>query len=144
LATATSLALQYGVPLKVLVEKFSHTRYEPAGFTNNPELPIAKSMTDYIFRWMGIKFLAQEGFSESLMEAEAKKVNGSNAAAPAPIVHAAVGLAPFVSSNSGFLNQADAPPCPTCGTITVRNGACYKCHNCGATTGCSEVVWFLI
>jgi ribonucleoside-diphosphate reductase alpha chain len=137
LATATSLALQYGVPLKVLVEKFSHTRYEPAGFTNNPELPIAKSMTDYIFRWMGIKFLAQEGFSESLMEAEAKKVNGSNAAAPAPIVHAAVGLAPFVSSNSGFLNQADAPPCPTCGTITVRNGACYKCHNCGATTGCS-------
>jgi ribonucleoside-diphosphate reductase alpha chain len=134
LATATSLALQYGVPLRVLVEKFSHTRYEPAGFTNNPELPIAKSMTDYIFRWMGSKFLAQEGFSESLMEAEAKKVTGINAVSPQVNQHAPQVLS---SSPSGFLNQADAPPCQTCGTITVRNGACYKCHNCGATTGCS-------
>jgi ribonucleoside-diphosphate reductase alpha chain len=133
-ATAISLALQYGVPLRVLADKFSHTRFEPAGFTNNPELPLAKSITDYIFRWLALKFLPQEGASESLMEAEAKKVSAaspSSVKAPSP--------SPPTPENPGFsfLNQADAPPCPVCGTITVRNGACYKCHNCGATTGCS-------
>jgi ribonucleoside-diphosphate reductase alpha chain len=137
-ATAISLTLQYGVPLRVLVEKFSHTRFEPSGFTNNPDLPIAKSMTDYIFRWLALKFLPQEGHSESLMEAEAKRV-AANTPLPTPPperVHSSV-----PSTDSGyqiaFLNQADSPPCPVCGTITVRNGACYKCHNCGATTGCS-------
>ncbi|MBL9038611.1 MAG: vitamin B12-dependent ribonucleotide reductase [Archangium sp.] len=132
-ATAISLALQYGVPLKVLADKFSHTRFEPAGFTNNPDLPIAKSITDYIFRWLALKFLPQEGQTESLMETEAKNVKAS-----APVVVKAV--APTQESDGykvSFLNQADAPPCSTCGTITVRNGACYKCHNCGATTGCS-------
>ncbi|MCA2979145.1 MAG: vitamin B12-dependent ribonucleotide reductase [Myxococcaceae bacterium] len=135
-ATAISLALQYGVPLQVLADKFSHTRFEPAGFTNNPDLPIAKSITDYIFRWLSLKFLPQAGASESLMEAEARKVaaaqpQGKVAAPSAPMAAEAKG------SSFSFLNQADAPPCPVCGTITVRNGACYKCHNCGATTGCS-------
>ena len=131
-ATAVSLALQYGVPLKVLADKFSHTRFEPSGFTNNPELPIAKSITDYIFRWLSAKFLPQEGQTESMMEYEAKQVK---AARPSPV------RVPAPQVDEGykmtFLNQADAPPCSVCGTITVRNGACYKCHNCGATTGCS-------
>ncbi len=134
-ATAISLALQYGVPLQVLADKFSHTRFEPAGFTNNPDLPIAKSITDYIFRWLSLKFLPQEGASESLMEAEAKKVAAAQPVkAPTPTPPAAMDTK---GTNFSFLNQADAPPCPVCGTITVRNGACYKCHNCGATTGCS-------
>jgi ribonucleoside-diphosphate reductase alpha chain len=132
-ATAISLSLQYGVPLKVLVDKFSHTRFEPSGFTNNPDLPIAKSITDYIFRWLALKFLPQEGQAESLMEAEAKAV----AEARAPTTKAAAATSAQAQLQSAFLNQADAPPCPVCGTITVRNGACYKCHNCGATTGCS-------
>jgi ribonucleoside-diphosphate reductase alpha chain len=140
-ATAISLSLQYGVPLKVLVDKFSHTRFEPAGFTNNPDLPIAKSMTDYIFRWLALKFLPQEGQTESLMEAEAKKVAHLNPKSSPPPVSAATAVPPAATSAEGFklafLNQADSPPCPVCGTITVRNGACYKCHNCGATTGCS-------
>ncbi len=148
-ATAISLALQYGVPLQVLADKFSHTRFEPAGFTNNPNLPIAKSITDYIFRYLAQKFLPQEGETESLMEAEAKKVA---AVVPAPrttpdatVTTAGASKTPLVvaaesaprAGSFSFLNQADAPPCPVCGTITVRNGACYKCHNCGATTGCS-------
>ncbi len=131
-ATAISLSLQYGVPLKVLADKFSHTRFEPSGFTNNPDLPIAKSITDYIFRWLSLKFLPQEGQTESMMETEAKKV--ASAAPQAPSKN----FVPMASEvNAAFLNQADAPPCSVCGTITVRNGACYKCHNCGATTGCS-------
>ncbi|MBL8918290.1 MAG: vitamin B12-dependent ribonucleotide reductase, partial [Myxococcaceae bacterium] len=133
-ATAISLALQYGVPLQVLADKFSHTRFEPAGFTNNPDLPIAKSITDYIFRWLSLKFLPQEGASESLMEAEVKKIAAAGVKAPPPTPPAVIEAK---SSGTSFLNQADAPPCPVCGTITVRNGACYKCHNCGATTGCS-------
>ncbi|MCC6334005.1 MAG: vitamin B12-dependent ribonucleotide reductase [Myxococcales bacterium] len=135
-ATAISLSLQYGVPLQVLVDKFSHTRYEPAGFTNNPDLPIAKSLTDYIFRWLALKFLPQEGAAESLMEAEAKAIARTPAPKPSPVVVADKG-AELSAMKAAFLNQADAPPCPVCGTITVRNGACYKCHNCGATTGCS-------
>jgi ribonucleoside-diphosphate reductase alpha chain len=143
-ATAISLALQYGVPLRVLSDKFSHTRFEPAGFTNNPDLPIAKSMTDYIFRWLALKFLPQEGQTESLMEAEAKAVAHvvSHPKASPPVVSQAMNDAYNSSASSEgfkmtFLNQSDSPPCPVCGTITVRNGACYKCHNCGATTGCS-------
>ena len=129
-ATAISLSLQYGVPLKVLADKFAHTRFEPSGFTNNPDLPIAKSITDYIFRWLSLKFLPAEGETESMMEAEAKKVTPHVPRVSPPAIASK-------EMQSAFLNQADAPPCPVCGTITVRNGACYKCHNCGATTGCS-------
>jgi ribonucleoside-diphosphate reductase alpha chain len=135
-ATAISLSLQYGVPLKVLVDKFSHTRYEPSGFTNNPDLPIAKSLTDYIFRWLALKFLPQEGAAESVMEAEARAISKTPAPKPSP-VGASEQAVTMSAAKASFMNQADAPPCPVCGTITVRNGACYKCHNCGATTGCS-------
>ena len=136
-ATAISLTLQYGVPLRVLADKFSHTRFEPAGFTNNPDLPIAKSVTDYIFRWLALKFLPQEGQTESMMATEARNLAQAQSApkvSPPPVK---VAEPPSSEYRAAFLNQADAPPCPVCGTITVRNGACYKCHNCGATTGCS-------
>jgi len=131
-ATAISLSLQYGVPLKVLAEKFSHTRYEPSGFTNNPDLPIAKSITDYIFRYLASKFMkeeSEENMEQAVESASMKPLLPTPPASPMEPVSQAM--------RSAFLNQADAPPCPVCGTITVRNGACYKCHNCGATTGCS-------
>jgi ribonucleoside-diphosphate reductase alpha chain len=127
-ATAISLSLQYGVPLKVLVDKFSHTRFEPSGFTGNPHIPIAKSITDYIFRWLALKFLPREEIPQGLNgngQAAQRKV-----AAPEPQASAS-------SARDAFLNQQDAPPCHTCGAIMVRSGACYRCANCGSTSGCS-------
>ncbi len=140
-ATSISMALQYGVPLKVLTDKFSHTRFEPSGFTGNPDIPIAKSITDYIFRWLALKFLPHED------GAAAKELPpGTAPAAPrlaaAHTVEARVTVLPdpvvaVPAEEPPYLAQADAPPCPNCGSITVRNGACYKCVNCGTTTGCS-------
>jgi ribonucleoside-diphosphate reductase alpha chain len=118
-ATSISLALQYGVPLRVLVDKFSHSRFEPSGFTNNPQIPIAKSIVDYIFRWLGQKFLTAED------QPQPEK------AAPGP------NMQMEDMERQVFQTQADAPPCPECGAIMVRNGACYKCLNCGTTSGCS-------
>jgi ribonucleoside-diphosphate reductase alpha chain len=126
-ATAISMSFQYGVPLKVLADKFSHMRFEPSGFTGNPNLPIAKSITDYIFRWLAQKFLPTE----------VEGTEGAEVSADASAVKEPLASPPPVGSRQAFLNQADAPPCHVCGTITVRNGACYKCHNCGATSGCS-------
>jgi len=131
-ATSVSLALQYGVPLKVLVDKFSHTRFEPSGFTGNPNIPIAKSIIDYVFRWLSLKFLPKEG--------EAGPYQALPAGAAAEVrVEEPVRVAPVVRSTAKetFLNQQDAPPCHSCGEIMVRSGACYKCSNCGATSGCS-------
>ncbi len=139
-ATSISMALQYGVPLKVLADKFSHTRFEPSGFTGNPEIPIAKSITDYIFRWLSLKFIpSEDGTSiapppRSLTPGTAPNAPVTRAAART--VDAAKPL-PAPSVTSGYAGQTDAPPCPNCGSITVRNGACYKCVNCGSTTGCS-------
>ena len=121
-ATAISVSLQYGVPLKVLVDKFSHSRFEPSGFTNNPQIPIAKSIVDYIFRWLGYKFMK----SEEVAQTEA-----------APAADAGHVAAIEAHERQVFQTQADAPPCPECGTIMVRNAACYKCLNCGTTNGCS-------
>jgi ribonucleoside-diphosphate reductase alpha chain len=138
-ATAISMALQYGVPLKALVDKFSHMRFEPSGFTKNPNIPIAKSIMDYIFRWLATKFLdgdAQQeaGVIKESGEEEAvadKKVVQLAPAAPR-------GGAPVASISSvTSLYQQDAPPCPDCGAIMIRSGACYKCMNCGAVSGCS-------
>jgi ribonucleoside-diphosphate reductase alpha chain len=128
-ATAISLSLQYGVPLKVLCDKFSHTRFEPSGFTGNPQIPIAKSITDYIFRWLELKFLATTALpsEENSAGQQPSEVRGE---APALTSGAR-------AARETFLNQADAPPCHTCGAIMVRNGACYRCGNCGATSGCS-------
>ena len=132
-ATAISLSLQYGVPLKVLVDKFSHTRFEPSGFTGNPHIPIAKSITDYIFRWLALKFLPREDIPQNGNGHEhgAAPANGdAKLATPEAKASAA-------SERDAFLNQQDAPPCHTCGAIMIRNGACYRCANCGSTSGCS-------
>jgi ribonucleoside-diphosphate reductase alpha chain len=146
-ATSVSMALQYGVPLQVLCEKFSHTRYEPSGFTGNPDIPIAKSITDYIFRWLALKFLPREDGTIAVLQARNLPPGASpNGGLPAGQMVLAI---PPAKRNGevklpkdedlarAFQGQTDAPPCPTCGSITVRNGACYKCVNCGTTTGCS-------
>jgi ribonucleoside-diphosphate reductase alpha chain len=137
IATMTSIALQYGVPLKALVDKFSHTRFEPSGFTNNPEIPIAKSVTDYVFRYIGNRFI--EGEAEG-----GAKTGAENSAETLPTIQAVGAVAggsgsgaEAASVRSSFINQADAPSCMDCGSIMIRNGACYKCLNCGSTSGCS-------
>jgi ribonucleoside-diphosphate reductase alpha chain len=125
------------VPLKALVDKFSHTRFEPSGFTGNPDIPIAKSITDYIFRWLSLKFdqpALEEGETDSEASAEsaAPEVRALPTPAPERLVPDPVADPP----HQVFLNQQDAPPCHTCGAIMYRSGACYKCNNCGATSGC--------
>jgi ribonucleoside-diphosphate reductase alpha chain len=134
IATMTSIALQYGVPLKALVDKFSHTRFEPSGFTNNPEIPLAKSVTDYVFRYLGNRFCHDETQVADEQETEAE----ATGLREIPRAAIAGGSADLTSGERRtFVNQADAPACTECGSITVRNGACYKCPNCGATSGCS-------
>ena len=117
-----------------LVKKFTHMRFEPAGFTKNPEIPIAKSLVDYVFRWLGSKFLSAEE-----KEAIGIIARDSSSHAPVPMTEQTV-----VSRSAGsspmpfaFATSADAPACHECGSIMVRNAACYKCLNCGATSGCS-------
>jgi len=181
-ATMTSLALQHGVPLQLLVDKFTHTRFEPSGFTKNPEIPMAKSVMDYIFKWLAIKFLSRDSQADAgvilredvmqtlqpAVEAEpfpteavgdviplsrddTKFVNSvkTSVQASQPSVESrTVGFVGSASQTttttkvagkpaSTFLYQQDAPGCSECGSIMVRNGACYKCLNCGSTSGCS-------
>jgi ribonucleoside-diphosphate reductase alpha chain len=214
-ATAISLALQYGVPLRDLVNKFAHVRFEPSGFTGNSEIPIAKSSVDYIFRWLGSRFLvgddraalgiqdrggtvaaspfsfgaaalapqpeegpsaigeAKEGLEPPTAKATAVATASAEASSPAsgaasgPAASAKVGLPVIEPTKNGHANgngngnghakpaaasalaaslgaertafkiQEDAPSCADCGSIMVRNGSCYKCLNCGSTSGCS-------
>ena len=181
--TAVSMSLQYGVPLEVLVNKFSHTRFEPMGYTTNPEIRIAKSLVDYIFRWLAYSFLA--GYREAsngtaatstkeVKQPESKsttpkstpskakgsttkptsnghpasdKTNGSVANGNGKSTEDVLDRAGLVmkadSESSGDRDgqfarfQSDAPSCDNCGAITVRNGNCYLCHNCGNSMGCS-------
>ena len=136
-AVAVSMCLQYGVPLRVLVNKFSHTRFEPSGYTTNRDIPIAKSLMDYIFRWFDLKFHpnGDNGYAgktvDSLNTATAPQLPEASLFEPADN-HGDVGNAQREISQM----QQDAPPCPDCGALTVRSGACYKCNECGATTGC--------
>lgn len=172
IGTLTSLALQYGVPMEALVRKFAHQRFEPSGFTKNPEIRNASSITDYVFRWLAIQFVP--GYREAnspnrnqpelaipgLLEEVKKKVNR-----PVPELlpiaedHDVVDIKAATPGN-GHGNgkshgqghgertiktlsdsvahfQLDAPTCPNCGHVAVRNGACYKCLNCGESLGCS-------
>lgn len=115
IATITSLALQYGVPLETLVDKFSHVRFEPSGFTKNPDIPYAKSLTDYIFQFLGKKFLSSAVDSEATEQDQPENVK--------------------IFSQNGA--QLDAPMCANCGTIMVRQGACFYCQTCGVSSGCS-------
>ena len=180
-ATAISLSLQYGVPLRDLVNKFAHVRFEPSGFTGNSEIPIAKSIVDYIFRWLGARFLpaddraglglqgaaasyvaaAPATFATALVvgegdstgedvESDAGALSRSRLALPVPQAPARPGAtvhgngkgsgtlsASLGTTSVAFTVQEDAPSCAECGSIMVRNGSCYKCLNCGSTSGCS-------
>ncbi|HET7437841.1 MAG TPA: vitamin B12-dependent ribonucleotide reductase [Thermoanaerobaculia bacterium] len=174
-ATMTSLALQHGVPLQLLVDKFTHTRFEPSGFTKNPEIPMAKSIMDYIFKWLATKFLDRESQAHAgvilrddpsimgtapVSAATATPKAVTNVATPSAsdvsfIEKVAVAAASTSTQPIGFIAtpkdadgpnprggatfayQQDAPSCSDCGSIMVRNGACYKCLNCGSTSGCS-------
>jgi len=127
-ATAISLALQYGVPLRDLVYKFSHMRFEPSGRTENPEIPVAQSIVDYIFRWLASQFLSDEEKEELgvLSPAVREKLAREG---PKQLAFA-------IEVRRNGEASDDAPPCYNCGWIMVRRGACYCCDNCGATTGC--------
>jgi ribonucleoside-diphosphate reductase alpha chain len=147
-ACAVSLSLQHGVPLKLLCEKFAHTRFEPSGWSGTPEIGFAKSIMDYIFRWLQIRFLT--GQQQMLFDTLRPRVSGtvppthesmadlqtssnSEAKSPEPragSVHAADALA-------GLIDMGDAPTCSFCGSIMTRNGSCYRCGSCGSTSGCS-------
>jgi ribonucleoside-diphosphate reductase alpha chain len=131
-ATSISMSLQYGVPLETLVEKFSHVRFEPSGFTKNPEIPYAKSITDYIFRWLASKFLSSEQ-----KEAVGVQSQESRAEAAAPGAGGSAVPVKMASPGATYRSQADAPSCHYCGSIMTRNGSCYRCGNCGSTSGCS-------
>src|ERR1044071_648033 len=153
-AQAISYALQYGVPLQALVDKFSHARFEPSGMTKNPEIRFAKSIVDYIFRWLATKFLSAEAQYRAGVNIEAPAE--SPAPAPEGIRSQVSGVrrgpgvgpeaafkvsadpaAPKPSSFAAIRNQEDAPPCSTCGSIMIRSGSCYKCTNDGTTSGCA-------
>jgi ribonucleoside-diphosphate reductase alpha chain len=132
-ATSISMALQYGVPLEALVEKFSHVRFEPSGFTKNPEIPYAKSITDYIFRYLASKFLSADQQQEVGVQA------GESSLKPqfSGPVAVPVSMTGPRKEPVAFRSQADAPSCHYCGSIMTRNGSCYRCANCGSTSGCS-------
>ena len=143
-ATSISLALQHGVPLTVLIEKFKGTRFEPSGFTGNQEIPIATSIMDYLFRWLAIRFpsdgpsLVDRHPAARLAQLDLPKV---------PLlskdfisVEVKAGMEPAIPvevKDRAWVQETDAPPCHECGTLMVRNGACHKCPNCGSTSGCS-------
>src|SRR5438105_3209065 len=141
-ATQPSYALQFGVPLKFMVDKFTHMRFEPSGFTKNKEIPIAKSIVDYIFRWMASHFLPAEDAEEAgvirrEVTVEAAPAGPAPAPSPAPAELKVIAAKPANGVQKIAFINTDAPACPDCGAITVRSGSCYKCLNCGATTGCS-------
>ena len=136
-ATAISLALQYGVPLQTLVDKFGHTRFEPSGITNNADIRFAKSIMDYIFRWLGSKFLNKEPITAPSLSPEPVQKPGPIESNGAHVVRGEVTSSFTLREKETFQNQADAPICTECGSLMVRNGACFKCLNCGSVFGCS-------
>jgi len=143
-ATSISLALQHGVSLELLVDKFSRTRFEPSGFTGNPELPRASSIMDYIFRWLEAKFLRDEGTVDAPKEPETASTPAAKAesSSRAPAVEVVDATAPGARAETkvatfDFIARSEAPACPECGAIMVPNGSCHKCIECGTTSGCS-------
>ena len=121
-ATAVSLALQYGVPLRVLCDKFSHTRFEPSGWSGNPKIGYAKSLTDYLFRWLELRFLKGE---QGLLFELPKLAQPQRE------------VTSVVEALGQIVEMGDAPACQFCGSLMVRNGSCYRCMTCGNTSGCS-------
>jgi ribonucleoside-diphosphate reductase alpha chain len=149
--TAISLAFQHGVPLKLLVDKFTRTKFDPSGFTGNPEIPRASSIMDYIFRWLGSKFVKEdraESESEFDTSGDLRRVSqvvATATATPMPSLSASSSTgskvevidATNLNGNFNFIARSDAPTCPECGSIMIPNGSCHKCVNCGTTSGCS-------
>jgi ribonucleoside-diphosphate reductase alpha chain len=145
-ALAVSISLQHGVPLKLFCEKFAHTRFEPSGWTSNPDIGFAKSIMDYIFRWLQLRFLTGQqgmlfenlrlrpaGVSSQPTEDAGSGIRRPETGSREPgsgSVHAADALA-------GIIDLGDAPSCSFCGSIMTRNGSCYRCGSCGSTSGCS-------
>ena len=145
-ATLVSFNLQYGVPLEFLVNKFTHMRFEPAGMTKNKQIPFAKSVIDYIFRWMAMKFLDRDQMAQIHSSGNGEDLRTGTADLMSQVQPKVTAQAvETVSAQSvieqkplfTFKNQVDAPPCSFCGAMMIRNGSCYKCLECGATSGCS-------
>jgi ribonucleoside-diphosphate reductase alpha chain len=150
-ALTASIALQHGVPLKLLCEKFAHTRFEPQGWTSNPDIGYAKSIMDYIFRWLHARFLT--GQQQLLFDNLRLKPAGALQEPPSigdlnggagpttndrPTTAAGnPGTGHIADALAGLIDLGDAPSCHVCGSIMVRNGSCYKCMSCGSTSGCS-------
>jgi ribonucleoside-diphosphate reductase alpha chain len=128
-AQALSIALQHGIPLKLFCDKFSHTRFEPSGWTGNPEIGQASSVMDYIFRWLRLRFCGEISAGEILSHLLPSQ-GANHEASTTP-------------TSSGYVlpvepaQASDTPSCPHCGSLTKRNGSCYICANCGSPTGCS-------
>lgn len=152
IATLTSVSLQYGVPLEALVSKFSHVRFEPSGFTRNPDIPFAKSLTDYIFRFLGTRFLSTEQKQDAGLAVTEPDPLQTDTQTPEPVAsveHIAATPSAAIDerrqqppvetsyTRPTWQAQADAPSCADCGSIMIRNGSCYKCLDCGSTSGCS-------
>jgi len=129
-ALSVSIGLQYGVPLKALVDKFINTRFEPSGYTGHRSIPYAKSVLDYIGRWLGGRFISADYLTPAV-----------EASAPAVITavpHSLPARSSFREDSTPPLTSFDgAPTCAECGMLMTPNGACYKCENCGSTSGCS-------
>jgi ribonucleoside-diphosphate reductase alpha chain len=150
-ALAVSIALQHGVPLKLLCEKFEHTRFEPSGWSNNPDIGFAKSIMDYIFRWLHLRFLTgqQQMLFENLRPKPAAlttdvedevspTTNDQRPTTGAADQRLAAGKSAHAADLlSDLVDLGDAPSCHVCGSIMVRNGSCYRCMSCGSTSGCS-------
>lgn len=139
-ATAISLALQHGVPLPILIEKFKGTRFEPSGFTGNQEIPIATSIMDYLFRWLALRFpgdqVVERHPAARIAQLDLPKIP---LLAKDPFAEPEAKKSPIAIEvkDRAWVQETDAPPCHECGTLMVRNGACHKCPNCGSTSGCS-------
>ena len=145
-ALAVSIALQHGVPLELFCEKFAHTRFEPSGWSGNPDIGYAKSIMDYIFRWIQLRFLTgqQQMLFENLRLRPAPAGSQTDSTAevdasePKPEVrNLKPGSVHAADALSSIVDLGDAPSCSFCGSIMTRNGSCYRCMSCGSTSGCS-------
>ena len=144
-ALAVSISLQHGVPLRLFCEKFAHTRFEPSGWSSNPDIGFAKSIMDYIFRWLQMRFLSgqQQFLFENLRPKPVAAPEGTSSLDPSTAPPAAenrelrTGSIHAADALANLIDMGDAPSCHVCGSIMVRNGSCYKCMSCGSTSGCS-------
>jgi len=136
-AISISIAMQYGVPLKDLVRKFINTRFEPMGWTDNADIPIAKSILDYMFKWLALKFLKKEDLEELGIESRNIDVNNEDVASKIT-EWTSVGESEEKSKDDALVEiLSDVPVCNECGALMMRSGTCYVCPVCGSTSGCS-------